>query len=73
MIASVVVPNKALKGFKKVMIKAGETVTVKVPIRLEDLMVWTVDQKFVLEPGTSTIYTGGGYADLSLKTTLTVV
>ncbi|KAI9249415.1 putative beta-glucosidase [Phascolomyces articulosus] len=71
-VASVVVPNKALKGFAKVNIPAGESVTVDIPIRLEELEVWAMDNKFVLEKGDFVFYVGGSYAEPSLNTTLTV-
>ncbi|KAI8144230.1 beta-glucosidase-related glycosidase [Fennellomyces sp. T-0311] len=72
-LASVVVPNKSLRGFAKVNIPAGETATVDIPIRLEELEVWTMDNKFVLEKGDFILHIGGSYAEPSLNTTLTVV
>ncbi|OZJ02542.1 hypothetical protein BZG36_04510, partial [Bifiguratus adelaidae] len=49
-VSSVVTPNLALKGFKKVSIKAGQTVTVVVPINIQDLAVWTTSNQYVVEP-----------------------
>ncbi|KAI9497223.1 beta-glucosidase-related glycosidase, partial [Zychaea mexicana] len=72
-IATVVVPNKSLRGFAKVDIPAGETRTVDIPIRLEELEVWTMENKFVLEKGDFVLYVGGSYAEPSLNATLTVV
>ncbi|KAI7853297.1 beta-glucosidase-related glycosidase [Circinella umbellata] len=72
-IASVVVPNKALKGFAKVDIPAGETATVDISIRLEELEVWDINNKFTLEKGDFVFYVGGSYAEPSFNTTLTVV
>ncbi|KAI9497224.1 beta-glucosidase-related glycosidase [Zychaea mexicana] len=72
-IASVVVPNKSLRGFAKVDIPAGETRTVDIVIRLEELEVWTMQNKFVLEKGDFALYVGGSYAEPSLNATLTVV
>ncbi|KAJ5145818.1 uncharacterized protein N7515_000382 [Penicillium bovifimosum] len=39
-IASVVVPNRQLKGFKKVLIPAGETWVVRIEVKVEELGVW---------------------------------
>ncbi|KAI9318774.1 beta-glucosidase-related glycosidase [Dichotomocladium elegans] len=72
-IASVVVPNKALKGFKKVSIPVGKTTVVEIPIRLEELQVWSYNNKFELEAGDFIVYAGGSYAELALNSTFTVV
>lgn len=72
-LASVEVPNKALKGFKKVLIKAGETKTVEIPIKLEELMIWSLDNEYVLEPGAFDVYVGGSYAKPRLNATFTVI
>ena len=45
MISSVVVPNKSLKGFKKVMIKAGQTMDVSIPVSVADLGLWNINMK----------------------------
>ena len=50
-IATVVTPNKELKGFKKVSIAAGKEVTVEIPINVADLAVWNMKRKYVVEKG----------------------
>ena len=42
LIATVAVPNKQLKGFKKVLIKVGESKDVDFDIKIEDLGLWNV-------------------------------
>lgn len=72
-ISSVVVPNKLLKGFKKVAIKAGATETVSVEIKVADLGLWDSRLQYVLEPGDFTIFAGSSSGDLRVNATLTVV
>ncbi|KAK0664967.1 Beta-glucosidase BoGH3A [Lasiodiplodia hormozganensis] len=73
LIASVAVPNKELKGFKKVLVKAGETVDVDFDIDVSKLGVWDIRMKYVVEPGEFAIYVGSSSADLRGNATLTVV
>jgi beta-glucosidase len=71
-IASVVVPNRALKGFDKVVIPAGKTKTVKIPIKVEDIGVWNSRMKYVVEPGSFTVLVGSSSEDIRGNTTFTV-
>lgn len=73
LIASVAVPNKELKGFKKVLVKAGETVDVDFDIDVSKLGVWDIRMKYVVEPGDFAIWVGSSSADLRGNATLTVV
>lgn len=72
-ISSVVVPNKLLKGFSKIPIAAGATETVSVDINVADLGLWDARLKYVVEPGTFTIYVGSSSLKLQANATLTVV
>lgn len=71
-ISSVVVPNIQLKGFKKVAIKAGETKTVEIGLKIEDLGLWDIRMKYVVEPGEFVVFAGSSSADLRTNATLTV-
>ncbi|CAI7612033.1 hypothetical protein N7533_010151 [Penicillium manginii] len=71
-IASVVVPNRQLKGFKKVVIPAGKTKTVQIPIKIEDLGLWNTRMKYVIEPGTFTALVGSSSEDIRGNATFTV-
>ena len=64
--SSVLTPEKQLCGFKKVFIKAGETVHVELALAVNDLSLIDPDEKTVLEPGVFDIMVGGNLQ--SLKT-----
>jgi len=71
-ISSVVVPNMQLKGFKKVMVKAGETVNVEVELKVQDWALWDLRMKHVVEPGEFVVWAGASSADLRGNATVTV-
>ncbi|KAJ5343246.1 uncharacterized protein N7506_003070 [Penicillium brevicompactum] len=71
-IASVVVPNRELKGFEKVVIPAGKTKTVKIPVKIENLGVWNTSMKYVVEPGRFTVLVGSSSEDIRGNATFTV-
>lgn len=72
-VSSVVTPIKQLKGFKKILIKKGETKTVDMPLRISDLYIVTPDEEYVVEPGEFTIMVGSSSMDKDLlKASLTV-
>ncbi|KAL2833122.1 glycoside hydrolase superfamily [Aspergillus pseudoustus] len=58
-ISTVVVPNKQLKGFEKVVIPAGKTKTVSVQLDVAELGLWDSRMKYVVEPGAFTVLVGG--------------
>jgi len=60
-------PMKALKGFKRINIKAGQTVPVTIPVKADDLKYWDVDKHaFVLEKGKLNIMVGASSRDIRL-------
>jgi beta-glucosidase len=71
-ISSVAVPNLQLKGFKKVMIGAGETVQVDIPVAVQSLGLWDINMKYVVEPGEFVFWVGSSSKDLRGNATLTV-
>lgn len=73
LIASVSVPNIVLKGFSKDPIDAGKTETVHMSLKVEDLGLWNIDMKYVVEPGDFLILVGASSADLKSNDTLSVV
>ncbi len=73
LIASVSVPNISLKGFSKVSVAAGKTETVHIPFKVENLGLWNINMKYVVEPGDFLILVGSSSADLRANATLTVV
>ena len=62
--SSVLTPTRQLCGFRKVLIKAGETVRVELPLAIDALSLVNMDEKTVLEPGIFDIMVGGGLASL---------
>ncbi|KAI1656315.1 glycoside hydrolase family 3 protein [Daldinia decipiens] len=73
LVASVVVPNKQLRGFSKVFIPAGATETVKIDITVANLGLWDIGMKYVVEPGEFTIHAGSSSNNLRTNVTFTVV
>lgn len=68
-ISSYTRPVKELKGYKRILVKAGETKTVEITITAESLAMYDRDFNFVVEPGEFTIMTGNASTDKHLKTT----
>ena len=64
MLASVDVPNIQLKGFEKVMIPAGQTATVSIPLNVSDCGLWNRKMQYVVEPGEFVVYIGASSLDL---------
>ena len=66
-------PVMALKGFKRVFVRKGETVKVTIPLKASDLTYWDTNSKsFVLEPGNVSVKLGPSSADLKLTEVLVV-
>jgi beta-glucosidase len=72
MLASVDVPNKKLKGFKKVLIKAGETETVEIELEVEKWGLWNRKMEYVVEPGEFMVLVGSSSEDFRGNATVTV-
>lgn len=60
---SVVRPIKELKGFKKVLIKAKESIKIEFEITEEMLKFWNRDLKYISEKGEFKVYIGGNSKD----------
>ena len=72
-IGSVTTPVKALKGFERISLNAGESKTVSFKIDEEALSLWNRKMKRVVEPGDFTIMIGSSSDDIRLQSTLTVL
>ena len=71
--SSVPRPEKALKGFRRVALAAGEKKTVRIPLAASDLAYWDEEKHaWVVEPGSVKLRVGGSSADLKLSRTLRV-
>lgn len=64
--SSVTTPVKELRGFERVFIKAGETVTVEMTLPFEDLSLVNGDLERVVEPGKFEIMAGASSRDKDL-------
>lgn len=72
-VSSVMTPVKELKGFKRILIKAGETNTVSINLLISDFTIVNADEQYVVEPGEFEIMVGCDSRDESLlKEILTV-
>ncbi|KAK2796574.1 hypothetical protein FQN51_009265 [Onygenales sp. PD_10] len=72
-ISSVVVPNMALHGFEKVEIPTGESVTVGISVKVQDLGLWDARMNYVVEPGEFVVLVGSSSKDIRGNATFTVV
>ena len=62
-------PISELRGFRRVHLKKGETRTVTVPLRREDLRYWSESrQTFVIPEGLPEIFVGASSRDIRLST-----
>ena len=62
-------PIKELRGFKRVHLKKGQSKSVTVPLRREDLRYWSETQKkLIITEGLPEIMVGASSADIRLKT-----
>jgi len=57
-VRSITPPNRVLKGFKKVFLKKGETKTVTIELKAEDLKFYNSNLEFVAEPGDFEVFVG---------------
>ncbi len=66
-------PEKALKGFKRVFVPAGESLKVSIMLNADDLRYWDVDQDaFVLEKGIVKLMIGASSEDIRLTGSLEI-
>jgi len=71
--SKVEMPAKALKGFARVFIKKGETKTISIPLKADDLKYWdTGSNKWTLSPGRIAVAVSSSSADAKLKGALLI-
>jgi beta-glucosidase len=73
LVSSVTRPAKELKGFQRVSLDPGNTMTVEFPIKPEHLAFYDREMDFVVEPGDFKIMAGGSSRDEDLLETLLTV
>jgi beta-glucosidase len=65
-------PAKALKGFARIFIRKGESKSVTIPLKANDLTYWDTSTKgWNLEPGKIEFFVGSSSADIKLKGAIT--
>lgn len=72
LVSSVEVVRYALKGFKKVHVKAGETETVRIDLQVQDWGLWDSRMRYVVEPGDFTLLVGTSSEKFAGNVTVTV-
>jgi beta-glucosidase len=70
--ASVTRPIKALQGFRRLTLNTGETRTVTLTLGPEELALFDLQMRQVVEPGWFTVYAGGD-SDAQLRSRFQVV
>jgi beta-glucosidase len=74
LLSSVQRPEKELKAFARIALRAGETRTVTLELKGEQLAYWEVSRhEFVVEPGTVQIMIGSSSADIKLRKLIKVM
>ena len=66
-VASIVRPVKELKGFSKIMLKAGESKTVTFVLTEKELGFYNENGTFIFEPGEFNIMVGASSRDIKLQ------
>jgi len=64
LVGSITRPLKELKGFKKIMIRKGESADIQFELSTNDLRFYNNDLKKILEPGAFKVFVGGNSRDL---------
>ena len=71
--SSVERPQKELKGFKRITLKAGETKSVEIPLHAEDLKYWNPDKnEWILEAGEIELQVGAASDKIYLTRKLSI-
>lgn len=72
LISSVEVARYTLQGFKKVMVKAGETETVEIDLQVQEWGLWNRKMEYVVEPGKFVVLVGTSSENFAGNVTVTV-
>lgn len=67
LVGSVTRPVKELKGFQKIMLKAGESKEVTFKLTADDLRFYDRQMKFTYEPGDFDLFIGTNSQDVKIK------
>ncbi len=72
LVGNVTRPVRELKGFRRLRVEAGETVTVSFELHTDDLAFYGRDNTLMVEPGDFHAWIGGS-SDTGLRTEFRVV
>lgn len=72
MVSSVETPVQALKAFRKVFLKAGDSAEVALALPINRLYLYNKDLKRVVEPGEFEVQVGAASTDIRARSRLTV-
>jgi Beta-glucosidase-related glycosidases len=72
-VSSVVTPIKQLKAFSKVLVKVGDTQTVRLTLPISELSLYNKDMKRVVEPGEFELQIGAASDDIKITKKIIVV
>jgi beta-glucosidase len=64
LVGSVTRPVKELKGFQKIALEPGESRAVTFTLKPDQLALYNLEMKRVVEPGTFTVFVGGNSRDV---------
>jgi beta-glucosidase len=64
MVGSITRPVKELKGFQKVILRAGESKTISFGITIDDLKFFNKDLQWIAEPGDFKLFIGTNSRDV---------
>ena len=72
LVASVTRPVKELKGFRRVRVEPGATITVEFALHSDELAFYGRDMRAVTEPGEFHVWIGGS-SDTDLRTSFRLI
>jgi beta-glucosidase len=72
-LASIARPVKELKGFAKIKLEPGELKTIRFIITTEQLILYDINMRPVIEPGTFNVMVGASSEDIRLTNRFTVI
>lgn len=71
-VSSVATPDRMLRAFDKQLIPAGQTRTFTLTLPMQELRLYNIDRKYVVEPGEFDIMIGASSDDIKSTKTITV-
>ena len=67
MVSSVTTYEMNLRGFERVTLQPGEKKTVTFTLTPDDLSLWDINMRFVVEPGVFKVMVGSSSEDIRLQ------